>query len=60
LKPTSDGNLTFVIGYPMNKGYMGKNKSLVSSNSTKLIFKSINYVHSYGVCVCVKVLRLHY
>ena len=32
----------------MNKVHMGKNKSLVSSDSTKLIL--INYVPSYGVC----------
>jgi len=50
LKQTSDGNPIFVIGDPMNKVHMVKNKSLVSSDSTKLIFKSINYVHSYGAC----------
>jgi len=32
----------------MNKVHMGKNKSLVSSDSTKIDFY-INYVHSYGV-----------
>jgi len=32
----------------MNKVHMGKNKSLVSSDSTKLIL--INYIHSYDVC----------
>jgi len=36
-KQTSDGNPTFVIGDPMNMIHMGKNKSLVSSASTKLI-----------------------
>jgi len=36
-KQTSEGNPTFVIGDPMNKVHMGKNKSLVSSASTKLI-----------------------
>jgi len=37
LKQTSDGNPTFVIGDPMNKVHMGKNKSLVSFDSTRLI-----------------------
>jgi len=32
----------------MNKVHIGKNKSLISSDSTKLIL--INYVHSYGMC----------
>jgi len=32
----------------MNKVHMGKNKSLVSSDNTKLIL--INYIHSYDVC----------
>jgi len=50
LKQTSDGNPTFVIGDPMNKVHMGKNKPLVSFDNTKLIFKSINYVNSYGAC----------
>jgi hypothetical protein len=34
-KLISDRNPTFVIGDPMNKVHMGKNKSLVSSASTK-------------------------
>jgi len=34
-KQTSDGNPTFVIGDPMNKVHMGKNKSLVSFDNTK-------------------------
>jgi len=55
LKQTSDGNPTFVIGDPVNKVHISKNKSLISFDSTKLIL--INYVHSYGV---LKVLRLHY
>jgi len=36
-KQTIDGNPTFVIGDPMNKVHIGKNKSLVSSTNTKLI-----------------------
>jgi len=32
----------------MNKVHMGKNKSLFSSASTKLISKQ--FIHSYGVC----------
>jgi len=40
----------------MNKDHIGKNKSFVSSDSTKIDFK-INYVHSCGVCVCVEVLE---
>jgi len=51
---TSDGNPTYVIGDPMNKVHMGKNKSLVSSNSTKLIFKSIVSIPM----VCAKVLEV--
>ena len=35
LKLTSDGNPTFVIGDPMNKVHMGKNKSRVKSANTK-------------------------
>ena len=38
LKHMSDGNPTFVIGDPMNKVHMGKNKSLVSSASTEINF----------------------
>jgi len=37
----------------MNKVHMGKNKSLVSSDSIKLIFKSIKSIPM----VCVKVLK---
>ena len=33
-----DGNPTFVIGDPMKKVHMGKNKSLVSSANTKIDF----------------------
>ena len=51
LKQTSDDNPTFVIGDPMNKVHMGKNMSLVSSDSTKLILKSIMSIPM--VCVCV-------
>ena len=36
----------------MNKVHMGKNKSFISSDSTKLIL--INYVPSYGVCESVR------
>jgi len=32
----------------MNKVHMGKDKSLVSYDNTKLILNQ--YVHSYGVC----------
>ena len=35
LKLISDRNPTFVIEDPMNKVHMGKNKSLISSASTK-------------------------
>ena len=47
----SDGNPTFVIGDPMNKVHMGKNKSLVSSASIEINFKLILFVFipSYGV-----------
>jgi len=48
LKQTSDDNPTFVIGDLMNKVHMGKNKSLVSSNSTKLI---LNQLCSFLWCV---------
>jgi len=34
-KLISDGNPTFVTGDAMNKVHMGKNKSLISSASTK-------------------------
>jgi len=37
------------IPWIRNKVHIGKNNSLVSSDSTKIDFK-INYVHSYGVC----------
>jgi len=37
-KQTSDENPTFVIEDPINKVYVGKNKSLVSSVSTKINF----------------------
>jgi len=37
----------------MNKVHMGKNKSLVSTNNTKLIFKSIMSIP----IICVKVLE---
>jgi len=50
-KQTSDGNSTFVIGNPMNKVHMGKNKSLVSSASTKIDLKS-----NCPFLWCVKVL----
>jgi len=40
-KQTSDGNPTFVIGDPMNKAHMDKNKSLFSFGNTKIYLKSI-------------------
>jgi len=44
---------TFVIRDPMNKVHTGKNKSLVSSDNTKLIFKSVMSIP----VVCVNVLE---
>jgi len=59
LKPfetNKDGNLTFVIGDPMNKVLMGKNKSFVSSDNTQvflvhiIVFGSYNCYTNYTVC----------
>ena len=43
-----------MIGDPMNKVHMGKNKSLISSDSTKLI---LNQLRPFLWCVCVNVLE---
>ena len=54
-KQTSDGNPIFVIGDPMNKVHMGKNKSLVSSASTKMIWNVPMVCEGTRYCIIEKV-----
>ena len=45
---SSDENLTFMIGDPMKKVHIGKNKSLANPANTNKI------VHSYGVVIVLE------
>jgi len=58
-KQTSDGNVTFMIVNPMNKVYMDKNKSLVSSASIKIFLKSNLFIpivcESFRYCIIERV-----
>jgi len=55
-KQTSDGNSTFVIGDPMKKVHMGKNKSFVSFAYTQIDFYQFPFSPFLW---CKKVLELH-
>jgi len=55
-KQTSDGNPTFVIGDPMKKAHMGKNKSLVNFANTQIDFYQFPFS---SFLWCEKVLELH-